>query len=97
MSLVAENKTVTKSVAVPSVDFELVARIVEGDVTEDPRFISAPLVLEALRRTPDRVHVRLVPLHRHGCTWVYEPMPDAEWLVVIDPEVWASARSAGEL
>jgi hypothetical protein len=80
-----------KSVPVAPAQFERVAKIIEQQLTDEPRFVSAPLVLEALRNRPDIVHVRLIEMLKFGTHWVYEPMPNGEWLVIIDPGVWEAS------
>jgi hypothetical protein len=83
-----------KSVPVAPAQFELVAKIIEKWLTDEPKFVSAPLVLEALRNRPDIVHVRLVEmLDKFATHWVYEPMPDGEWLVIIDHGVWEASNA----
>ncbi len=80
-------------------NLELVARIIEQGLTDEPLFANAPELLSSLRE--GQVRCRVQPELPDGVRWAYRQRRGTDpttapssWVLLIHPSVWADALAA---
>jgi hypothetical protein len=89
------NQPIPSVTLIPPTQFELVARIIERGLTDEPTFNNAPDLLSALGES--QVRCRVSAELPDGVRWAYRQRRDTDpttvpsWVLLIHPSVWADA------